>query len=80
MRLVTPCEGGACICLEDVPGRLVTPCDAGACIALAPAPGGLVLSSNQTDGTVLVTADEVRKFATAVQAGFFDELLGGGLD
>ncbi|HEY7043263.1 MAG TPA: hypothetical protein VH419_06305 [Nocardioidaceae bacterium] len=73
MKLTTPCEQGACLSLE-------TPCDTNACICLTGPPNSLVLTSNQSTGSVVVTADEVRQFAAAVQAGFFDELLGGGLD
>ena len=58
--------------------RLVTPCEASGCIALDRMPDGLLLlTSSQADGSVVVTADEVRQFTAAVQSGFFDELLGG---
>lgn len=59
--------------------RLVTPCESSACIALTPyADGRLALTTTAGMGSTVVTVDEVRKFAAAVQSGFFDELLGGG--
>jgi hypothetical protein len=61
--------------------KLTTPCEASGCISLESRPDGqLALTTTQGPGVTLVSAAEVRTFATAVQTGFFDELLGGGSD
>ena len=61
--------------------KLTAPCDNSACIALERWPdGSLTLSSTSATPaqSTPVTAAEVRRFAEAVQSGYFDELLGGG--
>lgn len=72
MKLTTRCEQGACISLET----LTTPCDNSACIGLIREGEGLVLSTTNSTGSVVVTAQEVRMFSAAVQSGYFDALLG----
>lgn len=42
--------------------------------------GRLKMWTSLSDGFIVVTAAEVREHATAVVSGYFDPLLGGGME